>query len=175
LHWNTSWQCPEVDFSDSWGVLPKTRVLQWIMGTTGVTNVTMDIVDLLSNGRAGLRLGALSSMAKLARLGGINPTHRKHATRSMQTSDTVALRNCVKHVLSRVDNANLTTQLVQDLFPVAQGITESLPTSYCLRFSIEWAKYKAGVVLGVDKNTLSIWETLYQVCNKSWKSQKSSA
>jgi hypothetical protein len=44
---------------------------------------------------------------------------------------------------SDYNSNSLIDEVVDDLFPMAQGVTESQPVSTCLRFAIEYARYHA--------------------------------
>jgi hypothetical protein len=52
-----AWPCPEMDFSDAWGIATDLEADRWIGMGNNPGNITMRITDLLASGRAGMRVG----------------------------------------------------------------------------------------------------------------------
>jgi len=70
--WTTdgTWACPETDFSDSWGIVPIDSVDKWIQ-TEG--DKTVNLMDLLTFGMAGLRIGNIATLPLQAKKEGVHP------------------------------------------------------------------------------------------------------
>jgi hypothetical protein len=70
---NGSWECPENDFSDSWGIVPTDAVHDWIRATVDTDALTVNTADLVSFGLAGMRIGNMATLPDQARLEGVHP------------------------------------------------------------------------------------------------------
>ena len=139
----TEWECPELDLSDSWGIVSAKESDTWITSSSSTTS--MKISELLRAGRAGLRIGNAKTLAKSARADGVWPSQRVH--KLLPDDDVsgtgVALRRCSDTILASFDASSVAKEVVDDLFPVAQGIQhESAPMSACLRFAIEFSRLR---------------------------------
>jgi hypothetical protein len=102
----------------------------------------MDVTELIIAGRTGLRIGNIDTIMQKARIEGVWPSSRVHKLESDDVSSTIALKECASTILSTFDASSVVNRIVDDLFPVAQGIYESAPVSICLRFSIEFSKLR---------------------------------
>ena len=142
-----SWPCPNLDFSDAWGIVPPSTSDAWL-GWTGQTRFTSSISDVIAYGRAGLRIGNIDSIVATARKGGVWPTERIHPLESTarkangNAASDVALDRCAGVIASTFNATHVAQDIVDDLFPVAQGVHESAPIAVCLRFSIEYCKLR---------------------------------
>lgn len=136
----TSWECPELDLSDAWGIVSPKDSDAWIASGSSSTKIS----ELLRAGRAGLRIGNAKTLAQSARAHGIWPSARVHKLLPSDDlrSTGVALNRCSDTILQSFDAASLAREVVDDLFPVAQGIYESAPMSACLRFAIEFSRMR---------------------------------
>ncbi len=134
------WECPELDLSDAWGIMSAKDSDAWI--ASGSTS--MKVSELLRAGRAGLRAGNAKTLAKSARADGIWPSARvrKLLPADDLRSTGVALNRCSDTILQSFDAASVAKEVVDDLFPVAQGVHESAPMSACLRFAIEFSRLR---------------------------------
>jgi hypothetical protein len=141
-NWNASgsWQCPENDLSDSWGVIPSDQVDQWIQGDN---SLQLRVAHLLAIGMGGLRVGNAKTLAKQARKEGVHPGTRVDDLRSKSGAGSISLKNCERHILDSFDATSVVNELVDDLFPVAQGIHDSHVVSACLRFATEYLRLRA--------------------------------
>jgi hypothetical protein len=68
---NGDWDCPENDFSDSWGIVPADAAHHWIQATT--SDLTVNTADLVSFGLAGMRIGNMETLPGQARREGVHP------------------------------------------------------------------------------------------------------
>jgi hypothetical protein len=68
---NGNWDCPENDFSDSWGIVPADSADEWISHEAG--ELTVQMADLLSFGLAGMRIGNIGTLPQQAKLEGVHP------------------------------------------------------------------------------------------------------
>jgi hypothetical protein len=134
------WPCPDIDMSDSWGIVSTYEADNWIMNTA--SNMDINVADLIAAGRAGLRIGNIDLLLQKARVEGVWPSARIHKLESDDYSSNIALNRCADTILSTFDATSVVDNVIDDLFPVAQGIYESAPISVCLRFSIEFSKLR---------------------------------
>ena len=61
---------------------------------------------------------------------------------SRSGTHSISLKNCEKDILLRFNASSLVDDVVDDLFPVSQGIHDSAIVSSCLRFSIEYLRLR---------------------------------
>ena len=139
------WECPELDLSDAWGIVSGKDADAWIASANRTTGMPpMRVSELLRAGRAGLRIGNAKTLARSARADAIWPSQRVH--RLLPADDRsatgVALGRCSDTILASFDPASVAREVVDDLFPVAQGIHEAAPMAYCLRFAIEFSRLR---------------------------------
>lgn len=128
-----------MDLSDSWGVATSSNSQAWILSSSS-GNLSMNAGELLSAGRAGLRVGNAKILAEKARAEGVSPDKRVQKYYDPESGSSAALRACGREILSTFDPVRLVSDVVQDLFPMSQAIHESAPMSACLRYSIEHAR-----------------------------------
>ena len=104
----------------------------------------MRLSELLRAGRAGLRIGNAKTLARSARADAVWPSQRVHKLLPADDMKAagVALNRCSDTILQSFDPASVAKEVVDDLFPVAQGIHESAPMSFCLRFAIEFSRLR---------------------------------
>lgn len=141
-----SWECPEMELSDAWGgaLINVDRLRDWVLADQSTT-LQVDVTSLLTHGTAGVRLGNVDTLKNKARAQGVFPSARVHHLASAVKGGEVSLRRCETVMrASNYNSNNLIDEVVDDLFPMAQGVTESQPVSTCLRFAIEYARYHAG-------------------------------
>jgi hypothetical protein len=142
--WNTtgSWGCPETDLSDSWGIMPsESAAMSWIAVETG-DDFEINTLDLLKTGMGGLRIGNANLLAHQARVQGVNPGSRVDKLHSLAGNSSVVLKNCGDNILKTFDAQRVVDDVVDDLFPMAQGILDSHVVSVCLRFAIEYLRLR---------------------------------
>jgi hypothetical protein len=104
----------------------------------------MRISELLRSGRAGLRIGNAATLESQARVGGVWPSARVHKLKPTDDRESagVGLRRCADNIMADLDPVSLAREVVDDLFPAAQGVHESAPVSVCLRFAIEYTRMR---------------------------------
>lgn len=51
-------------------------------------------------------------------------------------------RRCSDKILQTFDASSVAKEVVDDLFPAAQGVHESAPVSFCLRYAIEFSRLR---------------------------------
>lgn len=150
-----SWPCPELDLSDAWGIISAKDSEDWIMaGSKPVAQQSTRLSELLRAGRAGLRIGNAGTLASDAREQ-IVPPAREHPLlpEDDDRSTGAALNRCSDTILKTFDPVSVAREVVDDLFPVAQGIYEAAPMSSCLRYSIEFSRLRMLRALqGLGKN-----------------------
>lgn len=117
---NETWECPDTDLSDAWGIFPDDEGDKWLNANSGST--TVKVAKLIASGRAGLRIGNAKVLRDKARVEGINPLGRIHKTVSDDHQADIALHNCAATIASKFDAASVAKQVTDDLFPVAQGV-----------------------------------------------------
>ena len=96
-------------------------------------------------GRAGLRMGNIKTLRRQAQTtGGVWPTERvdKLLPGDDGRATGVALGRCSDNILRSFNATSVAKEVVDDLFPVAQGIHESAPASFCLRYAIEFSRLR---------------------------------
>ena len=137
LPWDPSWPCPNLDVSDHWGMLPN----QGAWAASGTPNTTGVMDWVVTRGASGIRAGSWDSNFRP----GLDPSQRVAKPHPL---------NCQPSPQSLVDH------FVDDMFPAAQGVRQSAPISYCLRFSIELARLaayeQANLVLAVADQTTTV-------------------
>lgn len=135
------WPCPIVDLSDAWGIMGDAEAADWI--SKGSRSVRVS--QVLRAGRAGLRMGNAKQLRKQAQREQVWPTERVHKlfpSDGGSASSGVALQRCANNIMQSFDPLKVVTEVVDDLFPVAQGIHESTPMSFCLRYAIEFSRLR---------------------------------
>jgi hypothetical protein len=137
-----TWKCPDIDLSDSWGIISTTKSDDWITSPSTTTTIEVDVGDLINAGRAGMRIGNINNLTDTVRKEGVWPSARLHKLQSDDGSTSIALKRCESTIASTFNAASVVDEIVDDLFPVAQGVYESAPVSICLRFSIEFSKLR---------------------------------
>lgn len=141
-------RCEELAPSDLWGVFPHTdasAAFNWdnpaaLRAMLESGNVQVDTHDLLVEGKAGLFAGNIGwvnrSFSSI-----ITPASRKRLPVVANRTEGVLRRStqarCRPGSLTPED---LSTRVVQELFPVAQGVRESAATAACIRYVIELAR-----------------------------------
>jgi hypothetical protein len=90
----------------------------------------------------GLRIGNVGTLGKQAREQGVHPGNRVHRVLSRDGANSISLKNCEGGILKSFDASSVVDEIVDDLFPMAQGIHESFVESVCLRFSIEYLRLR---------------------------------
>lgn len=122
------WDCPWYHYGPHWGVLNKGSMQSWMQGQS---SIDMASRDLLQYGRAGVRLGNLKDIMDTPS-DYINP-----AQRTIPLSHGV-LTSCDYHQrLQKMDAMHL----VEELFPITQGVAEGAIAAYCMRYFIEKARF----------------------------------
>jgi hypothetical protein len=134
---NGTWRCPYMDLSDAWGIVSADDADAWIRGDAAARRLTVS--SLLRAGRAGLRMGNARTLGESARREGVWPSER---VEQLPRKDSGGLGRCSDTILSTFDPVSVAKEVVDDLFPIAQGVHESAPVSFCLRFAIEFSRLR---------------------------------
>ena len=140
-----AWDCPDMDLSDAWGIVSARDSDAWIRSGNGSAGIpSMKVLEILRAGRAGLRIGNAATLKRRAQTDGVWPTERVHklVPDDDNRSTGAALNQCSDKILSTFDSVSVAREMVDDLFPVAQGIFESAPMSFCLRYAIEYSRLR---------------------------------
>lgn len=124
--------------SDRWGMA--LDATNWTSGNS----FTLPLSDIIIEGRGGMRIGSLISTSRewsSVLHDGIRVVPLVHPSEKTRKT-SVAQRICVGDIPDEfTENDNLfTKRYIDELFPVAQAINESMPTAYCSRFAIELAR-----------------------------------
>jgi hypothetical protein len=157
-----AWQCPSLSFSDHWGFLG--------MDTTTTTTTSSNVINnndnninksnemlmssnamdrVLFRGPSGARLGGLSWMLS-------NTTNLMEPTQQQEPPPEPL--QC-----SMAPSQSLVNHFIDDLFPAMQGVRQSAPVSYCMRFVIELARLNsyndAGLTIPIaeQQRTVATW------------------
>ena len=124
---DNTWPCPEFDMSAHWGLLDAASMEQWL---TGVNTLTTSAEDLLRYGRAGVRIGNLDDLRSIT---GLYKNRRESRDRA---------RNFACN-LPNAPPDDLAEALVDQLFPMAQGVEDVGVNANCLRYTLEVARSAA--------------------------------
>lgn len=92
--------------------------------------------------------------------------------RSRSGTHSISLKNCERDILLRFDASSVVDDVVDDLFPMAQGIHDSAVVSSCLRFAIEYLRLR--VMYMISSNALkdmSIQIDAQQPVVASWRTR----
>ena len=154
--WSAAWLCPAANISDQWGLLDRLSMDAWLAKET--VNFVVPGEDLLRRGRSGLRVGNVQGLAGQA----MPP--EKRSIEPMQAS----LPFCEDSFAKTQPESQQLRNMVEKLFPVAQGVYESGPTAYCLRYTIESALLQAlqaafdlsgglGEALAAQRQVSEVW------------------
>ena len=127
-----AWSCPAVEVSTHWGVLDADATELWL--ARNATALNGSTRDLLTHGRAGLRVGSLGAVRALAKQR-VSPATREVPLERGRLTGCPGNRPAWASDLSQA--------FVEQLFPAAQGVEEAGAVSYCLRYTIEVARYTA--------------------------------
>ena len=100
--------------------------------------------QLLLFSAAGIRLGNLKTFSNVVRRT-VHPGVRERQLRSGKHD--VSIKKCGNRILETFNSTSFVQDVVDDLFPISQGIVESRTTSVCLRFSIEFLRLRLLMVL----------------------------
>jgi hypothetical protein len=171
-HWGSDrgWECPDSDLSDAWGLVPDgVYTNTWTQSLQRSSDLVVPVHHLLGSIRGGVGVGNLGTIAQDARPK-INPSQRVHQHRSSDGQSSVALQ-CRAAKLATIDLTSVSQKMVQDLFPVSQGVPESPVTSSCLRMAIEYSKVRImemlhntwpdkGGELPIQRGVLVKWKNL---------------
>jgi hypothetical protein len=127
-----AWACPEVEISPHWGVLDADGTDKWLAGN--LTALNGSTRDLLTHGRAGLRVGNLATLRA-----------RSKAYISPKTREVPLEKGRLTGCPSNTPpwSNDLSQAFVEQLFPAAQGVEEAGAVAYCLRYVIEVARFTA--------------------------------
>lgn len=140
------WECRDVDLSDSWGIVSQPEADTWLASgaSSSPGGFASRVSQLLRAGRSGMRIGNAKVLRSQARKEGVWPSARVHklVPDDDPYSAGVAQRRCADTILGSMDAASVAKEVADDLFPVAQGIQESAPMSFCLRYAIEYSRLR---------------------------------
>ncbi len=156
---NTVYSCPSMQISDHWGFLDPSTGQPFL----NATNV------LLTEGVSGFRVGnadwLFASQAQI-----VNPFVRAEAP---ETPETNAAIQC-----NLESSPSIADHFIDELFPSAQGVRQSMPQSYCTRYGIELARLTVYQAAGLknaasqQQGTVDKWKSRCQykleelaVCN----------
>lgn len=131
--WQANFSCPEMEFSDGWGLAPGADAKDWIMKSKDMLTqhlLSISVSDVISRGRAGLRIGNAKNIGSAARES-IHPLSRENPLHSRDGRQTVALHRCKGNILNTFDAQSLAKSVVDDLFPVAQACIPVVSLLYC--------------------------------------------
>jgi len=154
----TTYSCQSLQISEHWG----------FMGSDGLplSNATREI---LTEGVSGFRKGNTDWLFEEQ----VNTVNFKTRLDPVETPTKNAALQCQKDL-----NSDIADHFIDDLFPVAQGVRQSTPQTYCTRYGIELARltvYKAAkleAAAGQQEGVVAKWKMRCQfkleelaVCN----------
>ena len=126
----TVYPCPSLQVSEHWGFMDPASGMPYLNATQ----------IILTEGAAGFRLGnadwLFASQTQI-----INPAARSVAS---ETSARSAAIGC-----DQPANPSIADHFVDELFPSAQGVRQSMPQSYCTRYGIELARLTVYTAAGL--------------------------
>jgi len=123
------WSCPEAELSPHWGVLDAAAMEDWL--ARNETGASLSTRELLTHGRAGLRIGNLEVLKTVSKQY-VAPNRREIPL------DHGRLTTCPAALAAW--GSDYTERFVDQLFPAAQGVESAGSTAYCLRYAIEVAR-----------------------------------
>lgn len=132
LRFDQAWLCPEVEISPHWGLLDAEATEAWLARNATALNGSSR--DLLTFGRAGLRVGNIATLRAHSKAR-VSPSTREVPL------ERGRLTGCAGNTPPR--SRDLSERFVEQLFPAAQGVEEAGAVAYCLRFVIEVARLTA--------------------------------
>ncbi len=140
----TTYPCQSLQISEHWG----------FMGSDGLplSNATREI---LMEGVSGFRKGNTDWLFEEQ----VNTVNFKTRLDPIETPTKNAALQCQKDL-----NSNIADHFIDDLFPVAQGVRQSTPQTYCTRYGIELARltvYKAAkleAAAGQQEGVVGKWK-----------------
>ena len=142
---DASW-CPELQLSDQMGFMDRAATEQWL---AGATNLTTSLDAVLRYGASGLKVGNLPlSPLATPRSADQGQDLGKTISASMRPGDglnpeSAVLHSCDAHKRIEASDDFLVSEFVDELFPMAQGITDATPNAYCMRYAVERARLVA--------------------------------
>jgi len=151
-----TWECPELDPSDHWGVVRDTA--SWLRSTE---TLELDEVDFLETGFGGIRVGTLPHILQEAKVK-VTPADRQGVFNPSDGDPVTGHTLCTSDIPS-MRTENLADHFVNNLFPAAQGVVDSAPVSYCMRYAIELARVVVLELLHADSTRAA------RVLANSWK------
>lgn len=136
--YRAEWPCPELELSEHLGFLDGPATEQWLRGNR---TLTTSGDTLLRYGPGGLKVGNLPGSATLAESTDLGAVLDRHLLARRRSVDPAlgAIYSCDPPDAARA----LLDEFVEDLFPMAQGVSDSGAVSYCLRYAIELARLRA--------------------------------
>ena len=153
----TTYPCPSLQISEHWGLMDSNG--------SPFANTTDQII---SEGLSGFRLGNADWLFSV-QTSIINPKSRIDA---VETPSTKASQMC------NTPDPSIADHFIDELFPAAQGVRQSMPQSYCTRYGIELARLTvysaAGLTsaVGQQQGVVDKWKSRCQyklqelaVCN----------
>ncbi|KAJ1465884.1 hypothetical protein T484DRAFT_1757100 [Baffinella frigidus] len=135
-HWVDSWVCDSMALSESWGVLNSSPMEAWMLNNGS----SVSIRETLEHGRVSLRIGSLESVIgdkDWKRV--LNP--RRTIPLTGPFGGTVGQKWCVRNQDEMLPES-FADRFVDELFPMAQGVTESAGLAFCLRVVVEAARLR---------------------------------
>jgi len=113
--------CPMLQISEHWGFIDHSNGLPWADANS----------VLLNEGAGGFRLGNVDWLFATQ----MQILNAKTRVEMVETTSASAALQC-----SASSNPALADHFVDELFPAAQGVRQSMPQSYCTRYGIELAR-----------------------------------
>lgn len=123
--WADDWPCPEFEPSAHWGIMDPGTADSWL--GTNATALQTPAGEVLRYGRGGLRVGSAEAWRGHAKRW-VNPTNR-----------TIPKENAKITTCPGADPE----KMVNNLFPMSQGVEEAGAVAYCLRYVLETARSAA--------------------------------
>jgi hypothetical protein len=150
--WKPEWECDSMAPSESWGVLNSSSMQEWLLAN-GADESPVSVRDILEHGRAGLRIGSLDSVVRLKGWKKVLHPGKRKIPLTGPANSSLGQRWCVNNSHDMFPES-FADRFVDELFPVAQGITENTGLAFCLRVVVEAARLRA-LELVADKMRIS--------------------
>lgn len=147
-NWRSTWWCPSMQPSATWGIYNHNATDDWLVSNDDLVG-RFTVKEVLMEGRSGLRVGNMRSLLDGGWGSMISPSaQRKAPVRGQHSSGQ---KWCVDNIGEYFPDS-FHKRWVDELFPMAQSVTESTPIATCVRVALE-AAYLRMLRLGAAGTT----------------------
>jgi hypothetical protein len=137
--WRPEWECTSMAPSESWGVTDTASMELWLTDAAAVG--TLHAREILQGGRAGLRVGTLDQILAQKQWKDVLHPGKRTVPLTGPVNSSLGQRWCHKNK-DAMFPASFADRFVDELFPVAQGVTENTGLAVCIRVVMEAARLR---------------------------------